>query len=260
MAPRRHPSPPSNAALVAGLKARIRALEGIVPAAQVGVGVEGGGLETLAFGIAGIDAALAGGGLRLGALHEVSGDPGAATGFSAALLGRLLRRNEAVAAAVLWCRTGQPLFPPGLAAFGLPPERLVVVEARRDADVLWAMEEGLRSRALAAVVGEARQVSLTASRRLELAAEKGGVTAFLLASRTDKPAPSAAVTRWRIEGAPGATAGGLSRPCWRVTLIRCRGGGTGEWTMEWCDETGDFVVATEACDRSAVPRVSRLAG
>lgn len=268
MAPRHHPSPPSNAALVAELKARIRAIEGITPTTQVGARVEegveeeeaGGGPGTLAFGIAGIDAALAGGGLRLGALHEVSGDSGAATGFSAALLGRLLKHREGLAVAVLWCRTGHPLYPPGLAALGVPPEKLVVIEARRDGDVLWAMEEGLRSRALAAVVGEARQVSLTASRRLELAAEKGGVTAFLLAPRTDKSAPSAAVTRWRIEGAPGAADGGLSRPCWRVALIRCRGGGMGEWTMEWRNETGDFAVVAEAGARSAVPRVSRLAG
>jgi protein ImuA len=42
------------------------------------------------------------------------------------------------------------------------------------------MEEGLKCRGLAAVVGEATRLSLTASRRLQLAAGESGVTAILI--------------------------------------------------------------------------------
>jgi protein ImuA len=42
------------------------------------------------------------------------------------------------------------------------------------------MEEGLRHSALAAVVGEVIRLPLTASRRLQLAAEQSGVTALVI--------------------------------------------------------------------------------
>jgi hypothetical protein len=42
------------------------------------------------------------------------------------------------------------------------------------------MEEALRCKAVAAAVGEINNIDLTASRRLQLAAEQGGATGFLL--------------------------------------------------------------------------------
>src|SRR5215469_14130796 len=81
---------------------------------------------------------------------------------------------------VLWCLSRPDLYGPGLAAHGLDPARLVLVRAPRDAEILWAMEEGLRSTGLAAVVGEVGTLAAVASRRLQLAAERSGITAFLL--------------------------------------------------------------------------------
>ena len=45
---------------------------------------------------------------------------------------------------------------PGLDATGLAPERLITVTAARGRDVLWAMEEALRCRAIGLVIGEIR--------------------------------------------------------------------------------------------------------
>src|SRR5947209_647034 len=101
----------------------------------------------LPFGLAPIDAALPGGGLPLGALHEVAGggadiEHGAAAArFAAGILAR-------IAGPVLWVLERRDLFAPGLAGAGLHPDRVLYAEAGRR-DVLLVMEEGLRHRGLA---------------------------------------------------------------------------------------------------------------
>ena len=67
----------------------------------------------------------------------------------------------------------------------------MLAEAGDAASVLLVMEEGLRHRGLAGVVGEVSgRMTLTASRRLQLAAEASGVVAFVLrrSRRHDDPA------------------------------------------------------------------------
>ena len=74
------------------------------------------------------------------------------------------------------------LYGPGLALHGLDPEGLVLVQATNAKDALWAMEEALKSRTAAAVIGEifsTKLYDLTASRRLVLAAQKHGSTGLL---------------------------------------------------------------------------------
>src|SRR5438477_672162 len=154
-----HPSAPHER--LAALRERVRTLES-----------GGGVLRVLPFGLPAVDAALPGGGLALGALHEIMGagadeeDGAVAAAFAAGLLARLSRRHGGP---VLWCLAGDDLYAPGLAAHGLTPERLIVARCRDDADILWAMEEGLRCPALAAVLGEVGALAPTAGRRLQLA-------------------------------------------------------------------------------------------
>ena len=180
-----------------------------------------GGGAVLPLGLPGIDRALPGGGLARGCLHELCGAPdrGAALGFAAVLLGRLM----ADGGHVVWIGPRNELFGPGLAELGLAPERLIVVRARPAAARLWALEEALRSPGLAAALAEVEQLSLTQSRRLQLAAEAKGVTALLLRPPGAGATPSAAATRWRIEAAPSEAAGGRrrasGRPHWRVEPV-----------------------------------------
>jgi len=179
----------------------------------------------------------------------------AALGFAMALLARLLAgQGHAV-----WIGPRDDLFAPGLAALGLAPERLILVRARaRDAG-LWALEEALRTPGLAAALAEVDQLTLTQSRRLQLAAEAKGVTAFLLRPRRAAATPGAATTRWRIAAAPSQAGGrDLGPPRWRVELMRCRGGRTGVWQVEW--QSGGWreiedplPVAAESGDRPAAP-------
>jgi protein ImuA len=201
-------------------------------------------------GMAEIDSALPWGGLPRG-LHEVAapaGD-GAKIGFAASLLGR--RTGP-----ILWCRsrrtaleTGDP-YGPGMARMGVAPDRLILVEAGRAADLLWAMEEGARTKGLAAVVAEGVTPDLTASRRLQLAAEAGDGLVFLLRSgrQTDS---SSALTRWFVGSVPSVPeADGPGRPCWKIELWRCRGGGRPQdWMVEWDDAALSLSVVPPVADR-----------
>ena len=257
------------------LKAHIQRLEGF------GGSLAEANRQVLPFGIDEIDDRLPGGGLARGALHEVfAADAGIATAFCALLAGRLAK--DAENASILWCERpwtldAGALYGPALLQFGIDPARLILVRVRRDNDALWAMEEGLRCGQVAAVVGELDDISLTASRRLQLAAEETGVTALSLRSKVDKPPPSAAATRWRLDAVthekdqPRANDNndflntppalpGLGAARWQAELFRCRGGTSANWMMEWNDETGDLSVAAEIRNRPPVQVAARLAG
>lgn len=196
------------------LRARIRALEG---------GGAGIGREVVPLGLAAIDRALPWGGLPRRSLHELCGR--AAAGAAALFAGRLARARGAV----VWihaARHGQILHAPGLARFGLDPRRLLLVLARDEREAAWALEEALRSPAVACAVAEASRLDLTLSRRLQLAAEAGGGTGLVLRPGPPDLAANAALGRWRVE--PLALPGPRR---WQLALWRCRGGAPGSWTL-----------------------------
>lgn len=227
----------------------------------------------LAFGVASIDQHLRGG-LPRGALHEIAGAgeetefAGAPTLFIAGLAARLK-------GPVLWVVQRRDLFAPSLGGVGLHPDRVIYAEAFRSEVVLQTMEEGLRCSGLAAVVGELNgKLGLTASRRLHLAAETSGVTAFILrrSQRRDDPVfsePVAAVTRWRVgvlaSPPPFADAPdvpGLGPRLWQLDLIRCRNGEAGRWIVQAWDAKACMRAwqRDEAGFESAAPARSRAGG
>ncbi|HET6519576.1 MAG TPA: hypothetical protein VFG47_07110 [Geminicoccaceae bacterium] len=289
MRPRRSPGsgpPPEPPPLLAGsdrravlaaLRERLGGLKGTALAPDR--------LRVLRLGLPAVDRTLPWGGLPRGCLHEVvaTGEAladGAATGFCAALLGRLSRDGP-----VLWIVPRDDLFARGLVELGLPPSRLLVVRARRRVEGLWAFEEALRApAALAAALAEIDGgASLIQTRRLQLAAEGSGAIGLLLRRDGGNAPPSAAVTRWRVGVAPSRGGNGDRRdegpgaPRWRVELARCRGkGAVGAWTVEWRGgdwrqveedaptrrgagvEAGAVGVAAEPGDRP--PRPARAGG
>lgn len=199
-----------------------------------------GARRALPFGIPALDALWPEGGLPLGALHEVNstGAAGfaAASAFAAAAAGRL-------GGPILWCTTSPDFYAPGLAQIGLPVSRLLVVRPRSEKDVLAVMEEALRHAALACVIGETPRLSLTASRRLQLAAESGASLAFTLRRRRSKEGelePIAAASRWRISAAPSSphVIAPSGRGRWTLELLRARSGHTGQWNVGIPDAQG----------------------
>lgn len=238
---------PSPVALAA-LRQKICALEG-----------DGGRSQTvLPFGIAGLDRRLPQGGLALGCLHEVAGggqgavDGAAAACFAAGIAARLPGQ-------VLWCVTQADLFAPGLEQAGLPSDRVIYVEAGDDTSVLACMEEGLRHGGLGAVVADVAKLSMTASRRLHLAAKGSGTMAIALrrwrrqGDASDFGQPTAAMTRWRVSELPSAPlpVPGLGRARWLVELIRARAGESLDIELEACDGTGHLGLPAALADRSA---------
>jgi protein ImuA len=225
------------------LRARIARIEG--------VGARHGAIP---FGVGALDTRLPGGGIVTGALHEIAGgtelaDDASATIFLAGILAR-------IDGPVLWCLRWRDLFAPALHLAGLHPDRVIHVEAGSDANVLLAMEECLRHAGLAGVVGEIDKYSTTASKRLQLAAEGSGVTAFVFrrSTKVDMAVEgTAAVTRWRITAAPSEELGipSLGRPRWRVELERVRGGNPHAWIVEGCDAQGRIGLPAALVDRPA---------
>ena len=210
-----------------------------------------GGRPCTRTNVAEIDAALPWNGLPVG-LHEIAAAYGdaAKTGFAMSLIGQ--RPGP-----VLWCRSrrtalegGDP-YGPGIAGLGLLPDRLILVEATKPADLLWAMEEGARTKGLAAVVADGvSPPDLTASRRLQLAAEAGDGLVLLMATGRQNTS-STALTRWFISSASSRPeADGPGRPCWKIELWRCRGGGRPQdWMVEWDDAALSLSVVSQMADR-----------
>ncbi len=165
----------------------------------------------LPLGVAAIDLAL-GGGLARGALHEIAAASEAhlpaATGFALALAARRQATVFWIAEDMALSESGAP-HGPGLDAFGLKPEHLVTVCAARRCDLLWAMEESLRCRAVSAAIGELRagDIDMVAMRRLSLAAATSGALALLLRAAPPREASTAA-TRWIVSASPSPGGGG----------------------------------------------------
>jgi protein ImuA len=235
--------------------------------------------DALPFGLPVIDTHLPAGGLARGALHELTGgdatDMPAAFGFVAALVGHALAaERQGQALLVLSARSlvefGKP-YAHGLAGLGLPPARLILLETASDVQVLWAVEEALRLRAVAAVVGWlGGKLDLKASRRLQIAGENS--SALLLVLRPPQADESnSATTRWRVSAAPAARDrfACFERWRWRIALERCRNGRPGEWILELRDPELSHAahpfglvgsLADPALPASAKPRARRRAG
>jgi protein ImuA len=254
------------------MAARIDRLRRKLWALEAGLAGECG--APLPLGIPIIDGAL-GGGLNCGALHEIAATGeaamAAATGFALALAARpaslrgAARNDEravsdpAAAGTLVWiaedlslAENGR-LYGPGLDGVGIAPEQLVTVAAAGERDVLWAMEEALRCRAVGVVIGELRPrgIDQVATRRLALAAAAGGALGLILRGAPDD-APSAAATRWIIGAASSApcpdgddeSRHGVGPPRLSAHLMRNRRGHLGAWILEWNSVEQRFELAT----------------
>src|SRR5499427_4287694 len=259
--------------------ARIDRLRRQLCALEAATGLAGDCGVPLALGHPVIDGAL-GGGLSAGALHEVAAareaETAAASGFALALAARMTswrgaaignscdaraRNGERAVSVtsgrhVLWiaedlslAENGAP-YGPGLDGIGIAPERLITVAAARERDVLWAMEEALRCRAVGMVIGEIRphNIDQVATRRLTLAAAAGNALGLILRTAPDD-GPSAAATRWIIGAAPSLNAErshGVGPPRLLARLVRNRRGHLGAWIVEWNSVEQRFELATHS--------------
>ncbi len=242
----------------AGRAARLAALKAML-AAKPAVSSTAAQERAVSLGEPALDRTL--GDLPTVAVHEVvpesGGEIAAATGFLLALALALKRDNEAADRPILWVTRRSGLYEAGalsgrgLADLGADPGAFLLAAGRRDSDVLWALEEAVRSGAVAPAVGEIAGADLKATQRLALAAREHGVPILLLRSAREL-APSAARSRWRIAAAssmpPQLAPHAPGRARWHVMLEKGWRERPKSWLLEWDDATHSLHLAAALAD------------
>lgn len=131
---------------------------------------------------------------------------------------------------------------------GLPRgvgERLHVFRPIGETDLLWCIEEALRAAPVSLVIAEPEKpLSLTAGRRLQLAAEAGRTTGIMLI-RGDAGS-NAAETRWNCE-AIASTAADSTLHQW--DLNKNKRGTIGSWVLNWNGASAAVHMVSEARQR-----------
>jgi len=198
-----------------------------------------------------------------GHLHEaIPVSPGDEVKATAFLVG-IVRKLSPSGGVILWIEEGGfehgELYTPGLASFGIDPASVILVQARKRLDALWAAEQGLKRQGTVVLLelgARGKTLDLTLTRRLALAAKAEGSTALLVrgdlvhAPRT----PSAAWTRWQIARAPACNphVGELSALAMTATLTRHREHAAGQrFFMEWISDERAFHIEALGGDLAA---------
>jgi protein ImuA len=219
--------PSTKADIIAQLRRDILPLQGIRAALSI---------PHLDIGIGPLKYSFPNSSFPLGVVHEFYynriEDATASCGFIATLLSALMKSGGVS----LWISPSRILFPPALKSFGIDVDKIIFLDLPKEKEVLWAMEEALKCDGLSTVVAETCQINLTASRRLQLAAEQSKVTGFILHRSQKSFYITASVTRWKITSLPSALPNdmpGVGYPRWKVELLKVRNGKPGSWELEW---------------------------
>ena len=186
--------------------------------------------------------------LTRGRVHEFCG-PARVT-----LAAFLLRETTG---AVIWAHPGwqaERLFPDGLLRHA-DPGRIIFASARRPEDLLWTVEEALRSGAAPLVVAElTAPPALTPVRRLHLAAEAGAEAAAHAGRGAPlglllTPGAGGAVgveSRWQLAGCHD---GAVRR--WRLARLRARALPPKDWLLH--ETQGTLRLDRSELDEPAEP-------
>jgi len=124
-------------------------------------------------------------------------------------------------------------------------ERLHLFRATGETDQLWAVEEALRASSVGLVIAEPQQpLSLTAGRRLQLAAEAGQTRGIMLIRA--EAGSNAAESRWTCEAVPGARQDSTLH---RWSITKNKKGTMGSWVLNWDGTSAAFTLVSEARER-----------
>ena len=250
--------------MLAGLSATLRQAVAEIERPKVLLSDE---RNEIAFGVPPIDRALQGG-LAPGNLHEVTPETADDFGAAANFIFVLLARVAMTGRHTLWIQTdfaarkAGDIYGPGCDPAALSGRQFLVLKVPCALDALWAMEEALKSRAMAGVVLELPDdgsiADLSATRRLTLAAQESGGFGFLLRHRSSQ-LTSSAETRWKITAAPSLPDqfGGLGRPGLTLSLVKNRHGPTGRWTVAWNHHERTFAPLPLGMAQATIDRPGR---
>lgn len=116
---------------------------------------------------------------------------------------------------IAWVSPPFQPYPPALQQWGVDLSRMLIVRPKDASEMLWSAEQALSSGTCAAVLLWSDKLDDQASRRLQLAAEKGNSWAIAFRPPSARRQPSAAALR--IELLPG-------KEGTRVSILKSRGG------------------------------------
>ena len=158
------------------------------------------------------------------------------------LLAPALRRLSREARWIAWINPPFIPYAPALAALDIDISRILLVHPRQHEEVLWAMEQASKSGTCSAVLGwlDERCLTLTATRRLQLAAKQGGTLGCLF--RPDAAAHGASMAELRLKLEPGP------RNAFGVSIAKRRGG----WPVSGLNIQVDSQILSEDIDKYMV--------
>lgn len=116
---------------------------------------------------------------------------------------------------IAWVAPPFQPYPPALQKWGINLSRMLIVRPRNDSEVLWSAEQALSSGTCAAVLLWPQALDDQASRRLQLAAEKGSSWAIAFRPLAARVEPSAAALRIELSA---------DHPGTRLAILKSRGG------------------------------------
>ena len=116
---------------------------------------------------------------------------------------------------IAWVAPPFQPYPPALQQYGIDLSRMLIVRPERSGEVLWSVEQALSSGICAAVLFWADELDDQASRRLQLAAEKGHSWAIAFRPMLARQQPSAAALRLELHSSGQGTC---------VHILKSRGG------------------------------------
>ena len=116
---------------------------------------------------------------------------------------------------IAWVAPPFQPYPPALQKCGINLTRMLIVRPRSDSEALWSAEQALSSGTCAAVLLWPHRLDDQASRRLQLAAEKGGSWAIAFRPLAARHEPSAAALRLELSADQRGT---------RLAILKSRGG------------------------------------
>jgi len=116
---------------------------------------------------------------------------------------------------IAWVAPPFQPYPPALQQWGINLSRMLIVRPKDDSEMLWSAEQALSSGTCAAVLLWPHVLDDQASRRLQLAAEKGNSWAIAFRPPAARSEPSAAALRIELLANGEGT---------RLSILKSRGG------------------------------------
>ncbi len=175
----------------------------------------------LASGYPELDRHLPGGGWPTGALTEILTEQ-YGIGELRLLMPALVRLSAEDAQSdysepgwIAWVAPPFQPYPPALIQCGIDLSRMLIVRPKDPSEILWSAEQALSSGTCAAVLFWSEKLDDQASRRLQLAAEKGHSWGVAFRPMAARQQPSAAALRLELHSSSEGT---------RVHILKSRGG------------------------------------